>query len=81
MTSPAPQVPHVQIPPDEMDWPAPMAQAAYYGVAGDFTRLVGPETEADPVGLLTNFLVTSGVMFGREAFAVADGRITFRLSF
>jgi hypothetical protein len=37
------------------EWPAPMAQAAFCGLAGDFVRLVGPQTEADPAGLLAIF--------------------------
>jgi hypothetical protein len=51
-----------------------MAPEAFIGLAGDFVRLVEPQTESDPAALLCNFLVGSGVLFGREAFAVADGR-------
>src|SRR6267154_2179097 len=51
-----------------------MAPEAFIGLAGDFVRLVEPQTESDPAALLCNFLVSSGVLFGREAFAVADGR-------
>jgi hypothetical protein len=58
----------------EENWPAPMGEDAFYGLAGDLVRIVEPETEADPVALLGNFLVTSGVLFGREAWTVADGR-------
>jgi hypothetical protein len=35
---------------------------------------MGPHTEADLAALLTNFLVASGVLFGREAWAFADGK-------
>jgi hypothetical protein len=55
-------------------WPEPMRADAFYGLAGDFVRLVEPETEADPVALLGNFLIAAGVLFGREAWAVADGK-------
>ena len=61
--------------PDE--WPRPMAPEAFVGMPGDFVRLVEPSTEADPCGLLANFLVASGVLFGRQAYAVADGRQHF----
>lgn len=47
-------------------WPAPLAEAAYHGLAGDIVRAIGPHSEADPVALLTNFLT----MFGS---AVGDG--------
>ena len=50
---------------------APAAEA-FYGLAGDFVRLIEPQTEADPTALLLNFLVTSGSMFGREAYAASE---------
>jgi hypothetical protein len=45
--------------------PAPLSEAAYYGLAGEFTRLVGPETEADPAALLFQFLAAIGSIIGR----------------
>jgi Protein of unknown function (DUF3987) len=61
---------------DKVDakWPAPMAEEAFYGLAGDFVRSVEPHTEADPAALLANFLVAAGVLFGREAYIFADGK-------
>jgi len=56
------------------DWPGEMAPEAFIGLAGDFVRLVEPHTEADPIALLGNFLVGTGVLFGRRAHAAADGR-------
>src|ERR1700751_6053849 len=61
-------------PTEGPEWPAEMAPEAFIGLAGDFVRLVEPHTEADPGALLGNILVGSGVLFGREAYAVADGR-------
>ena len=61
-------------PLEAREWPQEMASDAFIGLSGDFVRLVAPNTEADPVALLGNFLVGSGVLFGREAYAVADGR-------
>jgi hypothetical protein len=58
----------------EDTYPQPMGADAFYGAAGDFVRLVKPETEADPVALLGNFLVAAGLLFSRNAFAVADGK-------
>ena len=59
---------------ESTEWPEPMAQDAFIGLAGDFVRLVEADTEADPCALLANFLVGAGVFFGREAWAMADGR-------
>jgi len=61
-------------PADPGEWPDPMGPDAFVGLPGDFVRLVSPHTEADPVALLGNFLVGAGVLFGREAYAIADGR-------
>jgi hypothetical protein len=60
-------------PVESREWPQEMASDAFIGLPGDFVRLVAPNTEADPVALLGNFLVGTGVLFGREAYAVADG--------
>lgn len=45
--------------------PAPLGEAAYCGLAGEFTLLVGPETEADPAALLFQFLAAMGSIIGR----------------
>lgn len=51
--------------PSQSRWPEPLSQAALYGIAGDFVRLVSPHTEADEAALLLQFLVTFGVVAGR----------------
>ena len=71
----------VAVAPTLDEWIPPIDQAAYYGLAGDYVRLLSPQTEADPVALLTNFLVTSGSMFGRESHAIADGRMHYPSEF
>lgn len=63
------------------EWPEPMGPEAFIGIAGDFVRLVEPYTEADSTALLGNFLVSAGVLFGREAWALADGRLHFPTEF
>jgi hypothetical protein len=55
------------------DAPAPLEQAAFHGLAGDFVKRVLPHTEADPVALLIQFLLTFGNVTGRTAHAIADG--------
>jgi hypothetical protein len=46
-------------------WPAPLAEAAFYGLPGEFVRLVEPQTEADPAALLFQFLAAQGSIIGR----------------
>lgn len=48
-------------------WPAPMDAAAFHGLAGEFVRLVLPRSEADPVALLAQLLVSFGSVIGRSA--------------
>ena len=55
-------------------WPAPLGDEALYGLAGDFVRLVGPHSEADPAGLLAQFLAVSGTLIGAEPHAYIDGQ-------
>jgi hypothetical protein len=56
-----------------VDYPAPLEQAAFHGLAGDFVKRVEPHTEADPVALLIQFLIAYGNVSGRTAHATADG--------
>lgn len=51
--------------PKTMQWPAPIDEAAYYGLAGKVVRTIEPQTEADPVALLIHILVGAGNLFGR----------------
>jgi hypothetical protein len=51
--------------PATAQWPAPIDEAAYYGLAGDIVRMLEPQTEADPVALLIHVLVSLGNLAGR----------------
>lgn len=56
-----------EIPVSETEqWPEPVDQAAYYGLAGDIVRTLEPQTEADPVALLIHVLVAVGNLAGRS---------------
>jgi hypothetical protein len=46
--------------PATAQWPAPIDEAAYYGLAGDIARTLEPQTEADPVAILIHVLVGVG---------------------
>lgn len=49
-------------------WPEPISPEGYYGIAGDFVRMVSGHTEADPNAILMAFLVYAGNLLGREYF-------------
>lgn len=53
-------------------WPAPLGEDAYHGLAGDVIRTIEPHSEADPVGLLLQFLVTLGCIVGRGAYFLVE---------
>lgn len=52
--------------PNEPVWPAPLAQAAFHGIVGEFVRVVEPHTEADPAALLLQLLVVLANVVGRK---------------
>ena len=54
-------------------WPAPLASAAFHGIAGEIVRLIEPETEADPAALLFQLLAAVGNMLGAGAYARVEG--------
>jgi hypothetical protein len=54
--------------PSEVPWPTALAEAAYYGLAGEFVHAIEPHTEADPVALLVQFLCMVGNCVGRESY-------------
>jgi hypothetical protein len=54
-------------------WPAPMKEEAFYGLAGQFVRLVEPHTEADPNFLLLMFLTYAGNILDRKCYLMAGG--------
>src|SRR5262245_58877285 len=57
----------------EREWPKPLAQQAFHGIAGEFVRAIEPHTEADPAALLFQFLVGFGNVVGRAPHTIADG--------
>ena len=53
--------------------PAPLSDAAYYGLAGEFTRAIEPESEADPAAILVTLLLHYGNIIGRSAHVNVGG--------
>lgn len=69
ISTPNPPVTHIAT---VDQWPEPMSDEAFHGLAGEFVRLVLPETEADPQALLIAFLVGFGCMLGRRPFYLVE---------
>ena len=47
---------------------SPLSESAYYGVLGHLVKTIEPHTEADPAGLLFQFLLGFGNMIGRNSY-------------
>lgn len=54
-------------------WPEPLDSAALHGIAGEFVRMIEPNTEADPAAILTQFLVAFGALVGRGPHYRVEG--------
>jgi len=63
----APSRPVMELPAPD-GWPAPPDPAAYHGLAGAIVERLAPNTEADPVAILTQLLVACGAMIGHSSF-------------
>ena len=55
------------------NWPAPLGEAAYYGLAGRVINAIAPNTEADNAALLGHFLAMFGNAIGRHPHFVVEG--------
>jgi hypothetical protein len=49
-------------------WPAPIGEAAYHGLIGDYVRAIAPHTEADPGGILVQLVTAFGNWLSRDFF-------------
>jgi hypothetical protein len=58
--------------PVEPPWPT-MDEAAYYGLAGDVVRAIEPHSEADPNGVLLQFLAAFGNAVGTAPYYQIEG--------
>ncbi len=59
--------------PDGRTWPNAMDAAAMHGIAGEFVRMVEPNTEADPAAILVQFLAAFGALVGRGPHYRVEG--------
>lgn len=53
-------------------WPQAIPREAYHGLAGEFVEATAPHSEADPVALLTTFLICLGNLIGDRPHFVAE---------
>jgi hypothetical protein len=53
---------------DGARWPEPIAAEAFHGLAGEIVRAIEPHTEADPAGLLIQFLTAFGNAAGPSPY-------------
>ena len=61
-------------------WPAPLAEPALNGLAGEIVKAIEPHSEADPAALLLNFLTAFGSVVGdKPHFKVEADRHPMRL--
>lgn len=62
------------------NWPKPMADDAFVGLAGEIVKTIEPHSEADRVALLMNFLTGFGSVIGDQAhFKVEADKHPMRL--
>jgi hypothetical protein len=54
--------------PAPAGWPAPPDRAIYHELPGEIVNTIAPHTEADPVAILTQLLVSFGAAVGRGAY-------------
>lgn len=65
---PAGQPRSLPLPPPPADWPVGPDPVAYHGLAGAIVARIAPHTEADPAAILTQLLVCTGALIGRDAY-------------
>lgn len=58
--------------PASLPWPM-LNDHALYGLAGDIVRRIEPQSETDPVALLTTLLTSFGVAVGRNPHYIVEG--------
>jgi len=69
----APESNNGAVPPiPKEEWPDPMGEDAFQGLAGEFVHRLAPHTEADPVALLLDVLTSFGNAVGNGVYAEAE---------
>jgi hypothetical protein len=58
---------------ERKEWPEPLSDVGYYGLAGEIVREIEPQTEADPAAILPQVLVSFGALVGRGPHYLVEG--------
>lgn len=58
--------------PPPAGWPVPPEPAVYHELFGEIVKTISPHTEADPVAILTQLLVSFGAAVGRGAYFTVE---------
>jgi len=58
--------------PAPAGWPAPPDRAVYHELLGEIVNRIAPNTEADPVAILTQLVVSFGAAVGRGAWFTVE---------
>jgi hypothetical protein len=53
-------------------WPTPPDPTVYHELVGEIIKTISPHTEADPVAILTQLLVSFGAAVGRRAWFTVE---------
>ena len=69
----SPLAPSKPTPASIDSWPEPLSKEAYHGIAGEIVRAIEPNTEADPVAILLQFLAAFGNACGRHSYYQVEG--------
>jgi hypothetical protein len=62
---------------DRPQWPLPLKEAAYYGLAGEIVRAIEPDTESDPAALLLQTLLAFGSVIGHHSFWMVEATLHY----
>ena len=64
----------------KLEYPSPLDEAAFYGLAGEIVKSIEPHSEADPAALLSNFLTAFGNIIGAGTwFMIGTDRHYFKI--
>jgi len=63
--------------PAPAGWPAPPDRAVYHELPGEIVTRIAPHTEADPVAILTQLLVSFGAAVGRGAYYQVEATLHY----
>jgi hypothetical protein len=63
--------------PAPAGWPPPPDREAFHGLPGAIVQKIAPNTEADPVAILTQLLVCCGALIGRGAYFQVEATLHY----